>query len=355
MKHKFLVLAAAGALAFCFVIPYLYNPTGSTPAKIFYCPMHPHIRADRPGQCPICHMQLVEFAEGASPAAAHEEHSKGAVSAVAGRAAVNLSSQRQELIGVATHRVHRTAIVHEIRARGRVAFDKELFAAIREFQLARRASEELSRASKGAARDADALVEAAQLKLRLLGISESRLKQLSKADTDSTELLLPRGSLSLYVEVFEHEIAHVHEGMSLIARSPALGDEEFHGTVISVSPILSSDTRTIRVIAELSDPQKQLRPDTFLSVTLQAHLGEKLVVPLDSVIRTGKEALVFVKTAESIFEPRSVELGISTRGFEEVRSGLNEGEEIVSAANFLIDSESRLQGVLKAGHDFKHH
>jgi Cu(I)/Ag(I) efflux system membrane fusion protein len=81
-------------------------------------------------------------------------------------------------------------------------------------------------------------------------------------------------------------------------------------------------------------------------VTLRVPLGEKLAVPQEAVLDTGEHQIVFVTKDEGRFEPRSVQLGRDAEGFYEVLSGLDAGEEVVTSANFLIDSESRFRAAL---------
>ena len=103
----------------------------------------------------------------------------------------------------------------------------------------------------------------------------------------------------------------------------------------------------MRVRAQVQDPQKFLRPDSFMNVKISVEFGEKLVVPDESVLFSDGKAFVFVSETEGKFEPRYIEIGEKTNNRYEVISGLNEGENIVTSANFLIDSESKLRSVLE--------
>ena len=112
-------------------------------APSYYCPMHPQVRSDRPGQCPICHMQLVEEERHDEEHSDHKGHSENDVmpSSEKGtiphsRATFMLSPTKQELIGVQTEAVKSVLLTQNITASGTVAYDPELYTAFREYRLA---------------------------------------------------------------------------------------------------------------------------------------------------------------------------------------------------------------------------
>jgi membrane fusion protein, copper/silver efflux system len=94
------------------------------------------------------------------------------------------------------------------------------------------------------------------------------------------------------------------------------------------------------------DPKGLLRPDTYLNVRILNSLGQKLAVPDDAVLFTNAQTYVFVKDEEGRFHPRTVQLGAKVKNFYEVKDGLKEGEMVVTGANFLLDSESRLKAAI---------
>jgi Cu(I)/Ag(I) efflux system membrane fusion protein len=147
--------------------------------------------------------------------------------------------------------------------------------------------------------------------------------------------------------VFEYEVQGVKRGQKVEAVAPSIPGKVFLGKISSISPILNAPTRTVRVRAEVPDPEGLLRPETFLNVKIKIERGEKLAIPEDSVLHSGDRSFVFVVKEKGRFEPRPVSLGQKTGDFFEVIDGLKEGEEVVTAANFLIDSESRLRAVLQ--------
>jgi hypothetical protein len=101
----------------------------------------------------------------------------------------------------------------------------------------------------------------------------------------------------------------------------------------------------VRVRFELPNTDDGLlRPEMYGSVDLRVPLGERLVVPATAVFDSGRHQIVFVAAAEGRLEPRDVEVGVRTDEWIEVKNGLSAGERVVTSANFLVDSESQLQG-----------
>jgi Cu(I)/Ag(I) efflux system membrane fusion protein len=84
----------------------------------------------------------------------------------------------------------------------------------------------------------------------------------------------------------------------------------------------------------------------FANVELEFDLGKRLSVPKDAVMRSGTRDIVFVRPADGSFEPREVELGVELADAWEIRKGVVEGEDVLAAANFFVDSESKLRAAL---------
>jgi Cu(I)/Ag(I) efflux system membrane fusion protein len=116
--------------------------------------------------------------------------------------------------------------------------------------------------------------------------------------------------------------------------------------VASIDPILDAQTRTARVRALVSTPDAALRPESFVDVRIQVPLGRGLAVPRDALMDTGEHQFVFVVSGAGEFTPRAVTLGREAGEAYEVLAGLEPDEEVVTSANFLIDSESRFRAAL---------
>jgi membrane fusion protein, copper/silver efflux system len=146
-------------------------------------------------------------------------------------------------------------------------------------------------------------------------------------------------------EVYEYELPFVRVGQLAEVDFPyAANTKTLHGRVSFVYPYLDPKTRTAQVRIEFSNPGFALKPDMFTNVRLSANLGNQLVIPQDAVLNTGTEQYVFLDLGQGYVEPRLVEAGLPTGDFYAVQKGLKPGDRVVTAANFIIDAESRLKG-----------
>ena len=126
------------------------------------------------------------------------------------------------------------------------------------------------------------------------------------------------------------------------------------GKVSFVAPTIDSGTRTLRVRVSVDNPDNRFKPGAFVTAEMKLMGADGLLVPEAAVIRTGVRNIVYV-VHDGHIEPREVKLGPLLEGSYRVDMGLNEGEEVATGAQFLIDSESRLRassspGGAHAGH-----
>jgi Cu(I)/Ag(I) efflux system membrane fusion protein len=270
-------------------------------------------------------------------------------STVPGHAGFSLSTERQQLIGVTRGKVEMRDLAVEIRAGGRVAYDPDLYQAMVEYREALRARAGVAGSHlPEAQRGADAIVRGAALRLRQRGLSEAQVRALTARDPDPVELLLPGKTVWVYAQVYEYESDLVHPGQPVVVTAPALPGARYDAEIAAVDPILNPTTRSVRVRARVATPDERLRPESFVTMAIAIPLGRKLAVPRDALLDTGEHRIAFVVSGDGRFEPRAVQVGRGTRDYYEVLSGLVEGEEVVTSANFLIDSESRFRAALAA-------
>lgn len=150
-------------------------------------------------------------------------------------------------------------------------------------------------------------------------------------------------------DVYEYEAPHVRVGQAAEIMLPYDSEQkELRGKVAFIAPFLDPKTRTVQVRMEFPNPGLLLRPESFVNVTLRRDLGERCVVPKDAVMDTGQAQYVFVDQGDGYLEPREVKAGPEVEQGRVIDTGLKEGERVATAANFILDSESRLKGAFDA-------
>jgi Cu(I)/Ag(I) efflux system membrane fusion protein len=144
-------------------------------------------------------------------------------------------------------------------------------------------------------------------------------------------------------EVYENDLPFLKIGQTVQVELPYSSSQTRRGRIVFIAPALDPKTRTVEVRVEFPNPDLTLRPDMFVNYRLNVDLGRKLVVPLDAVLNTGTQQYVFVDKGNGYFEPRYVKLGPQTEELYAIEDGLQSGERVVTAANFILDSETRLK------------
>ncbi len=150
-------------------------------------------------------------------------------------------------------------------------------------------------------------------------------------------------------EVFEKDLSLVREGQAASVMIDAYPGEEFTGVVTYVYPTVSLEARTGRIRIELANPDLKLRPGMYANIGLESPAREEaLVVPRSAVHATGEHAYVFVRGADDVLSAREVTTGLVSGKEIEILRGVEEGEQVVSSANFLIDAESSMGSAIQA-------
>jgi membrane fusion protein, copper/silver efflux system len=148
-------------------------------------------------------------------------------------------------------------------------------------------------------------------------------------------------------ELYEYEARSVKVGQSAtlsLAYDPGV---QLQGKVAYVLPFLSPESRTLKVRFEFPNPKLTLKPEMFADVSLRLEATEGVSIPDTALIDTGVRQVVFVEVAQGTFEPREVRVGVRGDGKVQIVAGVQEGERVVTKANFLLDSESRLRAALQ--------
>lgn len=376
------VVAIIGVCAGVYAVRRHRVRSGAEAAAAKYqCPMHPTYVSDHPGDCPICGMKLVAM-EAQAPAAAapvpgkvlyyrnpmrpdatspvpmkdemgmdyvpvySEEKSQ---TPVAGQASTVVSAQMRRLIGMKSEPLRRRRLTFTVRASGLVAYDPDLYNAISEHHAAVMARDQVKDSPWPDVHErAEALVRAATLRLRQMGLSEEQIAGFENSAPTPTNLLVggAGGSVWVYAQIYEYEIGRMRAGLPAEITTPAYPGRVFRGTVKAVDSNLSAETRSLKVRIEVPNPDGLLKLEMFVNAGIKADLGDKLALPEGALLDTGERKMAFVDLGEGRLEPREVKVGGEADGYYELLSGVKEGEKVVTTANFLIDSESRLKAAI---------
>ena len=210
-----------------------------------------------------------------------------------------------------------------------------------------------------------------RMELLNLGIEENQLKELAEKENYITHVdirspvngyVLSRNVSSLQkidrgvecfriadlsrvwveADVYEGEVKHIHPGMQARVSRPKQGQSSM-ATVSEVLPRYDAVSRSLKVRLILENPELIFRPDMFVDVEFLMTFPESISVPTGAVIDSGKRKTVYVVKGEGVFEPREVATGWQLNDRVEIVEGLQSGEQIVVAGNFLIDSDSRMK------------
>jgi len=148
-------------------------------------------------------------------------------------------------------------------------------------------------------------------------------------------------------DVFERDLGLVKTGAKASVQLAAYPKQAFEGRITYVYPTLKAETRTVPVRVELANPRHLLKPAMFAQVEIQAGgSAQVLTVPDSAVIDSGTRRIVLVQRGQGRFEPREVTIGGRGENYVEVLDGVRAGEDVVVAANFLIDAESNLKAAI---------
>lgn len=312
------------------------------------CAMHPQIRQDHPGQCPICGMNLIKVEESDSLDKKTTDPFSQEDSRPDHHNPFHLSSERSQMIGVKVGVVESKPVFKDILAAGRLAFDPELYTAQNEYVEALRQYERVKDSPLDDIRhSAQRMVKSSRLRLKVLGLSDQQIASIGTSENTGANYLIHREGqpVWIYAEIYEMDLPFVHPGQSAEISAGFLAGKSLNGKVISVDRVINPNTRTAKARIQINEGTSLLRPESYVDVLIKAPLGRQVVVPFDAIFDTGRQSWVFVVDDQNNYYPKKVNIKFYANDAVAISAGLSGGERIVTSANFLIDSESRLKAV----------
>ena len=333
------------------------------PALYWYDPMYPQQKFDKPGKSPFMDMQLVpRYAEGAADSAAVQIDPRVAQNLGVRLATVTrgVLASTLDLSGILAFNERDVAVV-QARASGFVerVYDRapgdvlkagapladllipEWAAAQEEFLALRRSADA-------------SLLAAARQRLRLSGMPAGLVQTLdvregmTMAAGETLARINGLDRLWLQVAVPQSQGATLAVGQAVESRFVGLPGQVVKGTVSAILPAIAGDSRTVQVRVELPNTDGTLRPGMTAQVRLaQSSPQSVLQVPSEALIRTGKRTLVMLAEEGGHYRPVDVEVGAQSQEMTVIRSGLQEGQQVVASGQFLLDSEASLRGIIQ--------
>lgn len=255
-------------------------------------------------------------------------------------------------------------------------YSPDLVATQEEYLLALQSYRELGKSEfPEVARGAKDLLEATRRRFQLWDVTEDHIRDLERTGkvlrtlpvhapitgtvirmqarvgtyvTPGTELyfIADLSKIWIFGDIYEYELPYIQVGQGALVTLSYDPRTKLHGHVEFIYPTLDPKTRTAKVRFALANPGEKLKPDMYANVELKIPLGTRLAVPRDAVIESGERQLIFIHHGGGRLEWRSVKLGVRAGDWVEVVEGLKEGDHIITAANFLIDSESQLKAAV---------
>lgn len=407
----------------------------------YTCPMHPQIISDRPGQCPICGMNLVPIA-GAEPS--HEisqlaQTGESAVQAPAERKVlywydpmvpgkkfdkpgkspfmdmdlvpkyadesaaapgqkpvVSISAENVQKMGVRTETAGKSKLGGGVRATGIVMPNErarvdlfsqvegrvvglkysaegdvvkkgEVFYTLASPELAGLQSDYVAALSGGLKE----MAAAARKRMKLLGVDDMTLDQITRTRTpfDSVPFHVPADGILAKLEIRNghylkagDEIGHIQD-LSVVWVEAAVPEKDaatietgnaatvlfsgaeqpYDATVDYIYPTVNAEERTVKIRLVVENRGGALKPSAYATVVFSSAVTERVTVPSEAVLQSSAGNHVIVALGNGKFQSRDVQTGMTGNGRTEILSGLQEGEEVVTSSQFMIDSESSLR------------
>lgn len=400
MKQKIIFLSIAILFALAGCKSKNENHAGHDTGTYYTCPMHPTVKSNSPGSCPVCNMSLIKVEKQNNEHAQQEGNF------------ITIEKQQQQLAGIKTDTVKFQTIIPASTILGTVAIDEEQVTtissrvkgridklyiktsgeyirkgnpvyAIYSEQLFADEKEFLALSEKRTNNTTenellDDMLSASKNKLLLWGLSEKQIAELEKSKSASqqiifyaqtegyvTEILVKEGA---YVEagtllfkltelnqvwidaqVYSNEIGKISGSSSFQIFSETYPDEIYEGRLVFSNPSVEDGRKVQLLRLKVDNSKNKLIPGMMVYVSPKQNSKPVLAVPKSAVLLE-KMKTVWVLAHDNTFEQRMVETGIENKFWIEILSGLKEGETVVTEGAYLISSEF----ILKSGAGQRH-
>ena len=390
--NTYRLIRIAGIILMMHNLAYVLTPVAvaDEQKEILYwvAPMDPNYQRDKPGKSPMG-MDLV-------PVYADDDAQGGVVS---------IKPEVIQNLGVRTAKAERTRLWRGIDTVGYVDYDESKVSHIhlrtegwienlvvksegerikKDERLFDLYSPELVNAQKefvtALSSGNKSLIRASKPRLAALGVSDSQIEQIEKTrqtrqhisiyapqDGVVSSLMVREGmfvkpsvnvmslgdlsSVWLLAEVFEKQAQWVRVGQDAEVRLSYVPGHVWQGKVEYIYPSLDPKTRTLKVRLRFENPDEGLKPNMYANVRIFGGPKENIIIiPLEGLIRTGREERVIIDLGEGRFEARDVVSGIESGDYVEIIQGVDEGEQVVTSGQFLIDSEASMRAGIKRMH-----
>lgn len=360
---------------------------------VYTCSMHPQVRQNEPGNCPICGMELIPADDGAE--SADNPYTLTMTQASMKLAEIEttpvimdrpvstitlpgkVTENQNNVSNVTAHFPGRIRNLY-VDYTGTYVREGQRLASIYSPELIA-AQQELLETVKFKSQN-PRLYKAARRKLLLWEFPESTINQIEASGKIMTELdffspvsgyvselaitredhvmegdmlyrIVDLSTVWVDFQAFESNISSIREGDAIRFSVEALPGQQFESTVVYVDPFLNNDSRSSTIRARVENPNDQLKPGMLATAEIQSGISDErqLMVPRSAIMWTGRRSIVYVQVMNAetpTFEAREVVLGNRAGNYYVVESGVAEGEQVVTNGTFKIDSAAQLSDKL---------
>jgi len=290
------------------------------------CSMHPNVKSDKPGKCPICAMELIPVYKGDK-----------------GKIVVDNATKNK--VGIVSYPVESRHLIKTLSFPGKVSHDYDFYILQQEYLSAFSSLNKFKDSGREEIlKRQQALLDASRLRLKLLGLSSEQIGEIENNLMPRESLIYPSEAESwILADIYEQDLAIINPGQEVKVVVEGY-NEEFPGVIYAIEEVLNPLTRSAKARIKLFNPKKPLKHETFAEANVVVDLGNRLSISKDSLIDTGARKIIYLDLGDGRYQSRDVVTGIEAGDSVEVLKGVSEGELVVQDGNFLLDSQSNLVG-----------